>query len=97
MTTRLTGEVIASDKGGRLGISPYGGASGRTTITVDAAIPLAIFISPESGPESSAPLLSSLAGFPALREILGLPDRESSPEKMEDDDNNGFKRLFWIP
>ena len=76
-------------------------SQGRTTITVDAAIPLAIFISPESGPESgpesSAPLLSSLDGFPALRAMLGLPDRESSPEKMNDDDNNGFKCLFWIP
>jgi hypothetical protein len=70
---------------------------GRTTITVDAVTPLAIFISLESGPESSAPLLSSLDDFPTLREMLGLPDRESSPEKMDDDDNNGLKRLFWIP
>jgi hypothetical protein len=72
-------------------------SQGRTTITVDAVTPLAIFISPESGPESSAPLLSSLDDFPTLREMLGLPDRESSPEKMDDDDNNGLKRLFWIP
>src|ERR1700728_3273434 len=59
--------------------------------------PPTIFRNPESGPESSAPLLSSLDNIPTLREMLGLPDRKSSPEKMDDDDNNGFKSLFWIP
>jgi hypothetical protein len=30
--------------------------------------------------------------------MLGLPDRESSPEEMDDDDNNnGLDYLFWIP
>jgi hypothetical protein len=30
--------------------------------------------------------------------MLGLPDRESSPEEMDDDDdNNGLEHLFWIP
>jgi hypothetical protein len=28
--------------------------------------------------------------------MLGLPDRESSPEEMDDDDNNGLERLSWI-
>ena len=40
-----------------------------------AVTPLAIPISPESGPESSAPLLPSLDDLPTLREMLGLPDR----------------------
>jgi hypothetical protein len=28
--------------------------------------------------------------------MLGLPDRESSPEEVDDDDN-GLKCLFWMP
>jgi hypothetical protein len=63
---------------------------------------LAISTSPESGPESSAPLLPSLDDLPTLREMLGLPDRESSPEEVDDDDDDddddsGLKRLFWMP
>jgi hypothetical protein len=72
-------------------------SQGETTITVGAVTPLAISTSPESGPESSAPLLPSLDDLPTLREMLGLPDRESSPEEVDDDDNNGLERLFWIP
>jgi hypothetical protein len=59
--------------------------------------PLAISTSPESGPEGSAPLLPSLDDLPTLREMLGLPDRESSPEEVDADDNNGLERLFWMP
>jgi hypothetical protein len=64
-------------------------------------IPLTISTSPENGPESSASLLPSLGDLPTLREMLRLPDRESSPEEMDDDDddddnNNGLKHLFWI-
>jgi hypothetical protein len=58
--------------------------------------PQTIFTSPESGPEGSASLLSSLDDLPT-REMLGLPDRESSPEEMDDDDNNSLEHLFWIP
>jgi hypothetical protein len=30
--------------------------------------------------------------------MLGLPDRESSPEEADDDDDdNNLERLFWIP
>jgi hypothetical protein len=31
--------------------------------------------------------------------MLGLLDRESSPEEVDDDDddNNGVERLVWIP
>jgi hypothetical protein len=72
-------------------------SQGGTTITVGAVTPLAISTSPESGPESSAPLLPSLDDLPTLREMLGLPDRESSPEEMDDDDDNNLERLFWIP
>jgi hypothetical protein len=57
----------------------------------------AISTSPESGLESSAPLLPSLDALPTLREMLGLPDRESSPEEVDDDNNNGLERLFWMP
>jgi hypothetical protein len=72
-------------------------SQGGTTITVGAVTPRAISASPESGSESSAPLLPSLDDLPTLREMLGLPDRESSPEEVDDDDNNGLERLFWIP
>jgi hypothetical protein len=72
-------------------------SQGGNTITVGAVTPLAISTSPESGPESSAPLLPSLDDLPTLREMLRLPDRESGPEEVDDDDNNGLKRLFWIP
>jgi hypothetical protein len=58
--------------------------------------PQTIFTSPESGPEGSASLLSSLDDLPT-REMLGLPDRESSPEEVDDDDNNSLEHLFWIP
>src|ERR1700728_4280766 len=58
--------------------------------------PLAISTGPENGPESSAPLLPSLNDFPILREMLGLLDREFSPEEVNDGDN-GLERLFWIP
>jgi hypothetical protein len=72
-------------------------SQGGTTVTVDAVTPLAISTSPESGQESglesNAPLLPSLDDFPTPREMLGLPDRESSPEEV---DNDGPKRLFWI-
>jgi hypothetical protein len=44
-----------------------------------------------------ARLYYRLDDFPTMQEMLGLPDRESSPEKVDDDDNNGLKRLFWIP
>jgi hypothetical protein len=64
--------------------------------TMGAVTPLAVSTSPESGPESSAPLLPSLDDLPTLREMLGLPDRESSPEAVNDDDNNGLERSFWI-
>jgi hypothetical protein len=66
-------------------------SQGGTTITVDAVIRLAISTSPESGPESSVPLLPSLDDFPTLREMLGLLDWESS---RVDDDDNGLERLF---
>jgi hypothetical protein len=69
-------------------------SQGGTTITVGAVTPLAISTSPERSPESSAPLL---LGLNTLREMLGLPDRKSSPEEVDDDDNNGLERLFWIP
>jgi hypothetical protein len=59
-------------------------------------IPLAISTSSESGLERSAPLLLSLDDFPTLREILGLLDRESSPEEVNGDDN-GLERLFGYP
>ena len=73
-------------------------SQGGTAITVDAVTPLAISTSLESGPESSAPLLPSLDDLSTLQEMLGLPDRESSPEEVDDDDdNNGLERLFWIP
>jgi hypothetical protein len=74
-----------------------------TTITVGAVTPLTISTSPDSGPESSVPLLLSLDDLPTLREMLGLPDRESSPEEADDDeddgdgDGDGLERLFWIP
>jgi hypothetical protein len=58
-------------------------------------VTLAISTSPESSPEGSAPLLPSLGDLPTLREMLGLPDLESSPEEVDDD--NGLKRLFWTP
>jgi hypothetical protein len=60
-------------------------------------ISLAISTSSESSPEGSAPLLSSLGDLLTLREMLGLPDRESSPEEVDDDnddDDSGLKRLF---
>jgi hypothetical protein len=58
---------------------------------------LAISTSFESGLESSVLLLPSLDDFPILREMFGLPDRKSSPEEMDDDDNdNGLERLSWI-
>jgi hypothetical protein len=61
-------------------------------------IPLTISTSPENSPESNAVLLPSLDNLPTLREMLGLPDRESSPEEIDDDDdNNGLEHLFWIP
>jgi hypothetical protein len=44
-----------------------------------------------------ARLYYRLDDFPTMQEMLGLPDRESSPEKVDDDDNNGLRRLFWIP
>jgi hypothetical protein len=74
-------------------------SQGGTTITIGATTPLAISISPESALEGSAPLLPRLDDLPALREMLGLPDRESSPEEVDDDgdDDNGLKRLFWMP
>jgi hypothetical protein len=63
-----------------------------------------ISASPESGPENSASLLRSLDNLPTLREMLGLPDRESSLEEMDDDDDdnnnnnnnnkNGLEHLF---
>jgi hypothetical protein len=71
-------------------------SQGGTIITVDAVIPLAISTSSESGLERSAPLLLSLDDFPTLREILGLLDRESSPEEVDGDDN-GLERLFGYP
>jgi hypothetical protein len=43
------------------------------------------------------PLLLSRDDLPTLREMLGLPDRESSPEEADDDDDDGLERLFWIP
>ena len=83
-------------KGGS-GIRPCGGVSGwnfhyrkRSDTTIST--------SPESGLESNASLLSSLDDLLTLREMLGLPDRESSPEEMDDDDdNNVLEHLFWIP
>jgi hypothetical protein len=54
-------------------------------------------ISPESGPESNASLLPSLDNPPTLRGMLRLLDRESSPEEIDDDDNNGLEHLLWIP
>jgi hypothetical protein len=59
--------------------------------------PLAISTSPESSLEGSAPLLPSLDDLPTLREMLGLPHRESNPEEVGDDDEDGLKRLFWMP
>jgi hypothetical protein len=43
--------------------------------------------------------MPSLDDLPTLREMLALPDRESSPEEAndDDDDDNGLERLFWIP
>jgi hypothetical protein len=70
-------------------------SQGGTTITIGAVTPLAISTSPESGPEGSALLLPSLDDLPTLREMLGLPDRESSPEEVDDDD--GLKRCFGCP
>ena len=58
-------------------------------------MPLTISTSPESGPESSASLLPSLDDLPTLQEMLGLPDRESSLEEMDDDGNNGPEHLFF--
>jgi hypothetical protein len=72
-------------------------SQGRITITVGAVPPLAISISPEGGPESGPLSLSSLDDLSTLRETLGLPDGESSPEEADDDDKNGPERLFWIP
>jgi hypothetical protein len=64
-----------------------------TTINIGA---MAISTSPESGPEGSAPLLPSLDDLPTLWEMLGLPSRESSPEEVDDDYDNGLRRLFWM-
>jgi hypothetical protein len=72
-------------------------SQGGTTITVSAVTPLAISTSPKSGLENSASLLPSLNDISTLREMLGLPDRESSPEEIDDDDKNGLEHLFWIP
>jgi hypothetical protein len=77
-------------------------SQGGTTITVSAVIPLTISTSPESGSENSASLLPSLNDISTLREMLGLLDRESSPEEIDDDDDddddkNGPEHLFWIP
>jgi len=47
-------------------------------------------------PESGPPSLPSLDDLPTLRLMLGLPDRESSPEEVDVDGNNGLERLFWI-
>jgi hypothetical protein len=58
-------------------------------------MPLTISTSHESGLESSASLLPSLNDLSTLREMLRLPDRESSPEEIDDDD--GLEHLFWIP
>jgi len=70
---------------------------GGTTITVGAVPPLARSISPESSPESGLPSLPSLDDLSTLREMLGLPDWESSPEEVDDDDDdNDLERLFWI-
>ena len=70
-------------------------SQGGTTITIGAVISLAISTSSESSPEGSAPLLPSLGDLLTLREMLGLPVRESSPEEVDDDDDdNGLKRLF---
>jgi hypothetical protein len=71
-------------------------SQGGTAIALSVLIPLTISTSPESGPEGSASLLPSFDDLPTLREMLGLPDRESSPEEM-DDNNNGLEHLFWIP
>jgi hypothetical protein len=58
-------------------------------------IPLTISTSRESDLESSAPLLPSLNDLSTLREMLGLPDRESRPEEIDDNDNdNGLEHLF---
>jgi hypothetical protein len=70
---------------------------GGITITVSAVTPLAISTSPKSGLENSTSLLLSLNTISTLREMLGLPDRESSPEEIDDDDKNGLEHLFWIP
>ena len=73
-------------------------SQGGTTITVSAVTPLAISTSPKSGLENSTSLLLSLNNISTLREMLGLPDRESSPEEIDDDDDkNGLEHLFWIP
>jgi hypothetical protein len=72
-------------------------SQGGTTITVSAVTPLAISTSPKSGLENSTSLLLSLNNISTLREMLGLPDRESSPEEIDDDDKNGLEHLFWIP
>jgi hypothetical protein len=50
-----------------------------TTITVGALPPLTISIGPESSPENCPPSLPSLDDLLTLREMLGLPDRESTP------------------
>jgi hypothetical protein len=76
-------------------------SQGGTTITVSAVTPLAISTSPKSGLENSASLLPSLNDISTLREMLRLPNRESSPEEIDDDDDdddkNGLEHLFWIP
>jgi hypothetical protein len=61
---------------------------------VGAVTLIAIFISPDSGLESNTPLLLSFDDLPTLREMLRLPDQEFSPEEVDDDDDNGLKRLF---
>jgi hypothetical protein len=86
---KVTKEV---DRESRRAVESQGG----TTITVGAVTPLAIPICPERGPESGPPSLPSLDDLPTLRFMLGLPDRESSPEEVDGDDNNGLERLFWI-
>jgi hypothetical protein len=96
MTARLTRDTIAGDKGGRSGIPPFGGVSGWNYYHCRRCDTSGDISSPESGPENSAPLLPSLDDFPTLREILGLLDRESSPEEVDDDDN-GLEHLFGYP
>jgi hypothetical protein len=93
MTARLTREIIAGDKGGRSRIPPCGGVSGWNYYHCRRCDTSGDISSLESGPENSAPLLDN---SPTLQEILGLLDRESSPEEVDDDDN-GFERLFGYP